>query len=110
MLGVAPWRTDGPLEAAREEGLNELGEAPPPYIKDTRIGERIAPVEGTTAEEPLVEPAIPLRALSRNEQGRLKPPDYESSIRDSLSPFDDHSRPGSIVPSPSVEDFRASHS
>ena len=107
--GVAPWRTDGPLNIAREEGLNELGEAPPPYIKETQIRERRASVGNASAAELLAEPAIPLRTLSRDERHRLKPPDYESSIRDSLTPSNDRSRPGSILPSPSVEDVRTSH-
>jgi hypothetical protein len=108
--GVAPWRTDAPLNTAREEGLNELGEAPPPYIKDTQIRERRLSVGNASAAELPAEPAIPLRTLSRDERDRLKPPDYESSIRDSLTPSNDRSRPGSIFPSPSVEDIRVSHS
>jgi hypothetical protein len=109
MHGVAPWRTDGPLNTAREEGLNELGEAPPPYIKETQIRERRLSVGNASAEELLAEPAIPLRTLSRDERDRLKPPDYESSIRDSLTPSNDRSRSGSILPSHSVEDVRISH-
>ncbi len=108
--GVAPWRTDNPLNTAREEGLNELGEAPPPYIKDTQIRERRLSGGNASAAEIPAEPAIPLRTLSRDERNRLKPPDYESSIRESLTPSNDRSRPGSILPSPSVEDIRISHS
>jgi|SRR5579871_4327551 len=105
--GVAPWRMDGPL-TAREEGLNELGEAPPPYIKDTQSREQRLSIGNASAAELPTEPAIPLRTLSRDERDRLKPPDYESSIRDSLT--GDWSRPGSILPSPSIRDVRISHS
>ena len=108
--GVAPWRTDGPLNSAREEGLNELGEAPPPYIKDTQSRERRLSVGSASAAALPAEPAIPLRTLSRDDRDRLKPPDYESSIRDSLTPSGERSRPGSILPSPSVGDVRISHS
>lgn len=109
MQGVAPWRMDGPL-TVREEGLNELGEAPPPYIKDTQIRERRLSVGSASAAELHTEPAIPLRTLSRDERDRLKPPDYEESIRDSLTPSGERSRPGSILPSTSVGDVRFPHS
>ncbi|KAK3115642.1 hypothetical protein LTR53_004795 [Teratosphaeriaceae sp. CCFEE 6253] len=48
----------------RDEGLNELGEAPPAY----------APAKERGEEEP--GPAVPLQTLSRDDAG-LKPPDYE---------------------------------
>ena len=61
-------------EASREEGLNEAGEAPPPYIPKTP--EEVAVGNGTH-----VEPAIPLRTLSRELLG-MKPPDYsEATVR-----------------------------
>jgi hypothetical protein len=51
---------------AREEGLNELGEAPPAYAPKTSE-ERAREEEGGLA--------VPLQTLSREEAG-LKPPDY----------------------------------
>lgn len=57
------WRS---AEASREEGLNEQGEAPPPYIPKR---------ESQEAQRETVEPAIPLQTLSRDDTG-LKPPDY----------------------------------
>jgi len=109
MYGVAPWRTDDRL-TAREEGLNELGEAPPPYIKDTQMRERRLSVGSTSAAQLPTELAIPLRTLSRDERDRLKPPDYESSIRESLTTSGERSRPGSLLPSLSVGNVRISHS
>lgn len=53
-------------ETSREEGLNEHGEAPPPYMPKGRDEQ-----DGQTMNGP----AVPLQALSR-EQAGLKPPDY----------------------------------
>lgn len=57
------WRS---AEASREEGLNEAGEAPPPYVPKRRSEE---------AQREATEPAVPLQTLSRDGAG-LKPPDY----------------------------------
>ena len=57
------WRS---AEASREEGLNEAGEAPPPYVPKRRSEE---------AQREVTEPAVPLQTLSRDGAG-LKPPDY----------------------------------
>ncbi|KAK5117025.1 hypothetical protein LTR62_006746 [Meristemomyces frigidus] len=55
-------------EEAPEEGLNELGEAPPAYVpRKSRESGRVADMTA--------EPEIPLHTLSREEAG-LKPPDY----------------------------------
>ena len=51
----------------REEGLNERGEAPPPYIPNEPV-----PVFRPDAPE-RQSPAVPLQNLSTNQQ---KPPDY----------------------------------
>lgn len=111
MHGVAPWRTEG-LDTHRDEGLNELGEAPPAYTKDMGTAERRASASSTLAEasDPPPEPAIPLRTLARDESDRLRirPPGYEESIRDSLTPTSAHSRPGSVFPSTSTEDIHRS--
>ncbi|KAM0718689.1 hypothetical protein Q7P37_005760 [Cladosporium fusiforme] len=72
---------------SREEGLNENGEAPPPYMpKDDQEtvnnGSQAAgqPMHGHTDGGP----AIPLQTLSRDQAG-LKPPDYEYSAQPSGS-------------------------
>lgn len=53
-------------DTSREEGLNEHGEAPPPYIPKRDPQE---------AHREVTEPAVPLQTLSRDGAG-LKPPDY----------------------------------
>ncbi|CAK3749516.1 hypothetical protein AC579_7818 [Lecanosticta acicola] len=58
------WRS---VDGSREEGLNEHGEAPPPYVPKT------SDEEGQRGRDN--EPAVPLQTLSR-EQAGLKPPDY----------------------------------
>jgi len=60
------WRS---AEVSREEGLNEDGEAPPPYMpkpQDEAVG------QGASREG---APALPPQTLSREDAG-LKPPDY----------------------------------
>ncbi|KAK4504182.1 hypothetical protein PRZ48_005098 [Zasmidium cellare] len=59
------WRSE---EHSREEGLNEFGEAPPPYVPKSSEG-------GPGQQNEMNEPAVPLQTLSR-EQAGLKPPDY----------------------------------
>ncbi|KAI4160196.1 MAG: hypothetical protein LQ342_005908 [Letrouitia transgressa] len=74
--GGGPWgppRFRFPRQTARhprrEEGLNERGEAPPPYIpKEPEQALFSEPGHRRTAQ------AIPLRDMAREEQ---KPPDYE---------------------------------
>ncbi|KAE9963728.1 hypothetical protein EG328_011079 [Venturia inaequalis] len=58
-----------------EEGLNEFGEAPPPYIQATKIGEG----QERADEGPQAHVQIPLNTLSRHEFERPvtgKPPGY----------------------------------
>jgi len=77
------WRSG---EVSREEGLNEEGEAPPPYMP--KQDERERSEDGNAAEvehdreeaQSTQEPAIPLQTLSR-EQAGLKPPDYDTHVR-----------------------------
>lgn len=59
------WRSN---EEQHVEGLNEHGEAPPPYMPKARDDE-----EGTASRAN--EPAVPMQTLSR-EQAGLKPPEY----------------------------------
>jgi len=51
-----------------EEGLNELGEAPPAYAPPPKAGYGQGDGAGDL-------PAVPMQALSREDAG-LKPPDY----------------------------------
>ena len=106
MHGVAPWRTEG-VEVGRDEGLNELGEAPPAYSKDMGSSERRVSGSSTLVggADPLLQPAIPLRTVSRDGRDRLRirPPGYEESIHGSLTPTSIPSRPGSALPSPLTE-------
>lgn len=117
----APWHnrpvdTEAPL-VEREEGLNELGEAPPAYVKEiygsmapriTVASVRSLTPEDNTMLRPVVViegPAIPMRCLSSNERERPrtassmgdKPPDYEEAtsalntpIPSSPPAFDSH--------------------
>ena len=73
-------------QPSREEGLNENGEAPPPYMpkEDDETGnngsqsnEQRAHAEGTPVPG---EPSIPMQTLSRDQAG-LKPPGYEQSVQ-----------------------------
>lgn len=79
---------DGGEGLERQEGLNEHGEAPPPYLPKRRSEENVVGfgegVEGArdrgdgggggAAEGP----AVPLQTLSRQDAG-LKPPDYDEA-------------------------------
>ncbi|KAF2215904.1 hypothetical protein CERZMDRAFT_90024 [Cercospora zeae-maydis SCOH1-5] len=61
----------------REEGLNEHGEAPPPYMpKETRDEEQGLPMRNHNDNNHL---AVPLQTLSR-EQAGLKPPEYDHAV------------------------------
>ena len=57
------WRE---TDTGRQEGLNERGEAPPPYIPKG---------QSQDAHREDTEPAVPLQTLSRAGAG-LRPPDY----------------------------------
>lgn len=59
-------------DTSREEGLNELGEAPPAYAPPKTREEQ----EREAAERE--GPAVPLQTLSREDAG-LKPPDYTAA-------------------------------
>jgi hypothetical protein len=81
------WNTQHRNEqASREEGLNEDGEAPPPYMPkdDEETGNAGRQVNGQLAHggnTPVPgEPAIPMQTLSRDHAG-LKPPGYEQSVQ-----------------------------
>lgn len=75
-------------EVSREEGLNEHGEAPPPYVpKDDEntgsTGPQAGEYFGQGPARP-AEPAIPMQTLSRDQAG-LKPPGYEQTVQPSGS-------------------------
>ncbi|KAM3425119.1 hypothetical protein BST61_g7082 [Cercospora zeina] len=61
----------------REEGLDEHGEAPPPYMpKETQDEEQGLPMRNHNDNNHL---AVPLQTLSR-EQAGLKPPEYDYAV------------------------------
>lgn len=68
-------------QASREEGLNEHGEAPPPYVPKRQSQ------EGQQGSGP----TVPMQTLSRDNAGlNNKPPDYaQASVQDD----DDYMRP-----------------
>lgn len=81
------WNTNHRNEPpSREEGLNEDGEAPPPYMPkdDEETGNTGAQTNGQHAQggsRPVPgEPSIPMQALSRDQAG-LKPPGYEQVVQ-----------------------------
>jgi hypothetical protein len=81
------WSTTSRNEqASREEGLNENGEAPPPYMpkddEETDSTGLHANRQRTQGEGTPVpgEPSIPMQTLSRAQAG-LKPPGYQQSVQ-----------------------------
>lgn len=72
------WRS---AEVSREEGLNEQGEAPPPYMPKTSEDERRSREDDGQAVDS--QPAIPLQTLSREGAGlNSRPPDYSETHND----------------------------
>lgn len=73
-------------QPSRQEGLNENGEAPPPYMpkEDEEQGNNGSHANGQRAHAegtPVPgEPSIPMQTLSRDQAG-LKPPGYEQSVQ-----------------------------
>ncbi|KAF2812085.1 uncharacterized protein BDZ99DRAFT_260863 [Mytilinidion resinicola] len=92
--------------ARQEEGLNEAGEAPPPYkphgdATADAAGADVAPVTLSSDEsrDTVTGLAIPLRTLSRGGRSTLKPPDYQEtihpvSVNESTRPNTTETRPG----------------
>lgn len=83
------WNTNSRSgQVSREEGLNENGEAPPPYMPkdDEETGNAGARADGQHAHvdsRPVPgEPSIPMQALSRDQAG-LKPPGYDQVVQPS---------------------------
>lgn len=73
-------RNQNPIQSRtqtrREEGLDENGEAPPPYQPKTEVAVSHEPVaEG----EHTSTIAIPLRTLQRNSNEQMRPPVYTSA-------------------------------
>ena len=68
-------RRGGGVGSREVEGLNEVGEAPPPY----------APAGGKGGEVRVGEVAIPMNTLARDERDRqrelVKPPEYGDAMR-----------------------------
>lgn len=73
---------------SREEGLNENGEAPPPYMPkdDQETGNNGTQANGQAmqGQNEAGGPAIPMQTLSR-EQAGLKPPEYDHVVQPSGS-------------------------
>jgi hypothetical protein len=88
------WRSDSRTE---NDGLNELGQAPPAYTAKAQI-----PVSSAEVDVTVNEPQIPLRTLARNEGDRsvTKPPEYSEVARadSTASSRADASRPAVLSP------------
>lgn len=67
------WRSTE--ETHRDEGLNENGEAPPPYMPKGQQPEDVEAGHGVAGGAP----AVPLQTLSRDQAG-LKPPGYDVAV------------------------------
>ncbi|KAF2449485.1 hypothetical protein P171DRAFT_480565 [Karstenula rhodostoma CBS 690.94] len=66
------WRpNETRLFTRREEGLNEQGEAPPPYQPKGDV---------TVAQDPATMISIPLRTLSREQVDAGRPPEYHETL------------------------------
>ena len=63
------------LGSREEEGLNERGEAPPPYLKEP---------EQAHVDRRERADGVELRPWSREEDVNVKPPDYEERSADRL--------------------------
>lgn len=59
--------------ALHPEGLNEQGEAPPPYPRQASVG-------GLDGQHGAADLVIPLRDLSRRSDQSMKPPDYIQTV------------------------------
>jgi hypothetical protein len=62
-----------------EDGLDENGEAPPPYQPKTEA--RVTSFAARGSQDAASNLSIPLRALSRDETERLHPPEHMGTIR-----------------------------
>jgi len=98
------WRAESDRAAApRDEGLNELGQAPPPYVAKGEVAAGALVVE---------EPQIPLRTLARDEGNRdsVKPPEYNVVVQESQAggTHGDQERP--ITPLPVADTLRIQES
>jgi len=61
----------------RQDGLDEYGEAPPPYQPKNDTAVALTPVEG--AHDTDTSLAVPLRALPRDDVVRGQPPEYSAN-------------------------------
>lgn len=82
------WRSGGSggprggIGVRRQEGLNELGEAPPPYDPRPRTPPppQVESEGSERAGRDTLGLAVPLATLSRDSRATLKPPDYDETI------------------------------
>ncbi|KAK4540389.1 hypothetical protein LTR36_009246 [Oleoguttula mirabilis] len=88
---AALWGGSAHDVAAREEGLNELGEAPPAYMPPKTREEEAREREAAQRQEL----AVPMQTLSREDAG-LKPPEYAEA---SIHPVHDAARQTAGEPS-----------
>lgn len=67
----------GSQNVSREEGLNEHGEAPPPYMPKSSVHDpqRDGAIGGQAAS---AGPAVPMQTLSRDDAG-MRPPEYDET-------------------------------
>ncbi|KAK5112555.1 hypothetical protein LTR85_011247 [Meristemomyces frigidus] len=92
--------TVGHGASEREEGLNELGEAPPAYVPPPKTREEVDRETGVEG------PAVPMQTLSREHAG-LKPPDYAEM---SVHPVNATARHSSASGSQTAQDAHANES
>ncbi|KAF2196137.1 hypothetical protein GQ43DRAFT_476590 [Delitschia confertaspora ATCC 74209] len=77
------WRNNrGEPDRGTEEGLNENGEAPPPYEPPKASRVEVNEDGGSMEQEGYgrVGITVPMRTLVREDVGRVRPPDYEGVV------------------------------
>ena len=83
---VERWAMNRQNQLPPVEGLNEAGEAPPPYKSNDTTAMTQDPVDGNTVPAACV--TVPPRALSRDETEHARLPDYFEAIK-----IEDNSKP-----------------
>ncbi|KAI5208107.1 hypothetical protein E4T39_01528 [Aureobasidium subglaciale] len=79
--GLTPWRC-----RREEEGLNEVGEAPPAYKPAPDDSHTVLETgQPTPSTDAVIAPALPRPTLGRENTG-LKPPDYTETVVSNVAP------------------------